>query len=201
MENSSARFGREISVMSRIGRLPITIPQGVDVSISDHQTVRLKGPKGQFDQTLPPEVAVEYDSKARLIHVKISSESPKKKAFQGLSRTLVANAIEGVAKGFSKEMEIIGLGYNVKLQGKNLILALGHSKPIQRKIPEGITVQIAQPTNPAKFTISGVDKRLVGQFAATVRSLRPVEPYKGKGVKYKDEVVRRKAGKAFGGQQ
>ncbi|MFQ5861796.1 MAG: 50S ribosomal protein L6 [Candidatus Brocadiales bacterium] len=187
--------------MSRMGILPVAVPQGVDVSISDQQTVRLKGPKGQLSQTIPPAVAAEYDSKTRLIHLKVSSEAPRQKAFQGLSRTLVANAVEGVTKGFSKEMEIVGLGYNVKLQGKDLVLALGYSTPIQLKIPEGITVQVTQPTNPARLTITGVDKQLVGQFAASVRSLRPVEPYKGKGIKYKGETVRRKAGKAFGGQQ
>ncbi|MFQ5956584.1 MAG: 50S ribosomal protein L6 [Candidatus Brocadiales bacterium] len=187
--------------MSRIGKLPIAVPQGVDVSVSDQQTVRIKGPKGQLAQTLHPAISAEYDSNARLIRIKVSSEGSKQKAFQGLSRTLVANAVEGVSKGFSKDMEIVGLGYNVKLQGKDLVLALGHSKPKQLKIPEGITVQVTQPTNPARFTISGADKQSVGQFAATVRSLRPVEPYKGKGVKYKGEVVRRKAGKAFGGQQ
>lgn len=187
--------------MSRIGRLPVAVPEGVDVSISDGQTVKLKGPKGQLSQALPPAVTAEYDSKARLIHIKVSAGDSKQKAFQGLSRTLVANAVEGVTKGFIKEMEIIGLGYNVKQQGKDLVLALGHSKPKQLKIPEGIAVQITQPTNPARFTITGVDKQSVGQFAAVIRRLRPVEPYKGKGIKYKDEVVRRKAGKAFGGQQ
>lgn len=187
--------------MSRVGNLPIAVPQGVDVSILDRHTVKVKGPKGQSSQTVHPAVAAEYDANARLIKITIRSDNPKQRAFQGLSRTLVANAVEGVTKGFMKDMEIIGLGYNVKLQGKDLVLALGYSKPVQVKIPEGIAVQVTQPTNPARFTISGIDKQLVGQFAATVRKLRPVEPYKGKGIKYKDEVVRRKAGKAFGSQQ
>lgn len=185
--------------MSRIGRLPVALPEGVEVNI-DKQTVRLKGPKGQLCQALPPAVVAEYDSKAGLIHVRVSDGSSRQKALQGLSRTLVANAVEGVTKGFIKEMEIIGLGYNVKQQGDNLVLALGHSKPKQLKIPDGIKVEITQPTNPARFTITGVDKQLVGQFAAVIRGLRPVEPYNGKGIKYRDEVVRRKAGKAFGGQ-
>ncbi|MEE9584093.1 MAG: 50S ribosomal protein L6 [Candidatus Brocadiales bacterium] len=187
--------------MSRIGRLPIAVPQGVDVSISDQRTVKIKGPKGQLSQTLHPVVAAEYDAKARVIQIKVPSESSKQRAFQGLSRALVANAVEGVTKGFSKDMEIIGLGYNVKLQGKNLVLTLGYSRPVQLKIPEGITVTVEQPTNPARFTVTGIDKQLVGEFAATVRRLRPVEPYKGKGIKYKDETVRRKAGKAFAAQQ
>ncbi|HCN19977.1 MAG: 50S ribosomal protein L6 [Planctomycetes bacterium RIFCSPHIGHO2_02_FULL_50_42] len=187
--------------MSRIGRLPIAVPKGVDVTVIDQRTVNVKGPKGQFSQTVHPAVMAEYDANARLINIKMRSDNPKQRAFHGLSRTLVANAVEGVTKGFAKEMEIVGLGYNVKLQGKDLVLALGYTKPVQVKIPEGMTVQVIQPTNPAKFTISGVDKQLVGQIAARIRKLRPVEPYKGKGVKYKGETVRRKAGKAFGSQQ
>ncbi|MCQ4574948.1 MAG: 50S ribosomal protein L6 [Candidatus Brocadiales bacterium] len=187
--------------MSRIGKLPVAVPQGVDVSISDQRTVKVKGPKGQLSQTLHPVVTAEYDSKDRTIRIKVPTTNSRQRAFQGLWRTLVANAVEGVTKGFTKEMEIVGLGYNVKLQGKNLVLALGHSKPKQVEVPEGITVQVTQPTNPAKFSVTGIDKQQVGEFAATVRRLRPVEPYKGKGIKYKDEVVRRKAGKAFAAQQ
>lgn len=187
--------------MSRIGRLPIAVPKGVEVSIPDQRTVKVKGPKGQFSQAVHASVAAEYDAAAGLIRLKLRSDDPKQSAFHGLSRTLVANAVEGVTKGFTKEMEIVGLGYNVKLQGKDLVLALGYTEPVHVKLPEGITVQVTQPTNPAKFIISGIDKQLVGQFAAMIRKLRPVEPYKGKGIKYKDEVVRRKAGKAFGGQQ
>ncbi len=187
--------------MSRVGRVPIAVPQGVDITITDQRTVKVKGPKGQLSQTLNDAVLAEYDNNSRLISIKTSSGASRQGAFQGLFRTLVANAVEGVTKGFSKEMEIVGLGYNVKLQGKNFVLALGYSNPVEVKLPEGITVEVAQPTNPARFKVSGIDKQLVGEFAATVRRLRPVEPYKGKGIKYKDEVVRRKAGKAFGGQQ
>lgn len=185
--------------MSRIGKLPVAVPQGVEVnvSVSGRHTVKVKGPKGQLSQTLHPIVTAEYDTKARLIWMKVPSKASRQRAFQGLSRTLVANAVEGVTKGFLKEMEVVGLGYNVKVQGENMVLALGHSKPKQVKIPEGIKVEVTQPTNPAKFVISGVDKQQVGEFAATVRRLRRVEPYKGKGIKYKDEIVRRKAGKAF----
>lgn len=180
--------------MSRIGKLPIAVPQGVEVKITNH-TVMVKGPKGQLSHTLHPLVSVEFDSKARSLHFKVSSKEGS--AFQGLYRSLVSNAIEGVTKGFSKEMAIVGLGYSAKVQGKDLVLSVGYTKPIQVRMPEGIAVEVQQATNPAKFTIKGADKHLVGQFAAMVRGLRPVEPYKGKGVRYKDEVVRKKAGKAF----
>ncbi|MEE9487790.1 MAG: 50S ribosomal protein L6 [Candidatus Brocadiales bacterium] len=187
--------------MSRVGKVPIAVPQGVDVTISDQRTVKVKGPKGQLSQVLNDAVLAEYDNNSRLINITIRTGSSKGGPFQGLFRTLVANAVEGVTKGFTKEMEIVGLGYNVKLQGKNFVLALGYSNPVELKLPDGISVEVTQPTNPARFTVSGIDKQLVGEFAATVRRLRPVEPYKGKGIKYKGEVVRRKAGKAFGGQQ
>lgn len=184
--------------MSRIGRLPVAVPKTVDLKI-ESETLKIKGPLGEMAQRFHPSVRFEFDQASRLLRAKVADEEPRQKALLGLSRTLALNAVEGVTKGFSREMEIQGLGYNVKLQGKDLVLAVGYINPVHLTIPQGLKVEIAQPTNPARFTIKGVDKQLVGQFAAVVRSIRKVEPYKGKGIRYKDEVVRKKAGKAFAG--
>lgn len=183
--------------MSRIGKVPIVVPQEVEVKIKD-SILEIKGPKGQLSQPFNTQVSVEYDPKGRLLRVKTSSPSDHgQNTLQGLTRALIANAVEGVSRGFSKGLEIHGLGYSAKVQGKDLVLSVGHTKPLHLKIPDGITVEVSQPTNPAKFTLKGADKHLVGQFAAVIRGVRPVEPYKGKGVRYSDEVVRKKAGKAF----
>ncbi len=184
--------------MSRIGRLPVAITEKVDVKITD-ETLKVKGTLGEVSQRFHPSVKFEFDQSKRLLRVKVADEEPNQKALLGLSRTLAFNAVEGVTKGFSREMEIHGLGYNVKLQGKDLVLSIGYINPVHLTIPQGLRVEISQPTNPARFIIKGVDKQQVGQFAAVVRSLREVEPYKGKGIRYKDEVVRKKAGKAFAG--
>lgn len=184
--------------MSRIGKLPIAIPKTVELKI-ENETLKIKGPLGELSQKFHPSVKFEFDQSSRLLRVKVADEEPLQKALMGLTRTLAVNAVEGVTKGYFKEMEIHGLGYNVKLQGKDLVLAVGHINPVHLTIPQGLKVEIVQPTNPARFTIKGADKQLVGQFAAVVRSTRKVEPYKGKGIRYKDEVVRKKAGKAFAG--
>ncbi len=184
--------------MSRIGRLPVSVPENVNIRAEDN-ALTVKGPLGELTQRFHSAVRFEYDDSKRLLRVKVGEEEPKQKALLGLSRTLTANAVEGVTKGFSKNMEIQGLGYNVKLLGKDLVLSVGYISPVHLEIPKGLKVEITQPTNPARFTIKGVDKQLVGQFAATVRATREVEPYKGKGIRYKDEIVRKKAGKAFAG--
>lgn len=184
--------------MSRLGRLPIAIPKTVEPKI-ENETLKVKGPLGEVFQKFHPSVRFEFDPSSRLLRVKVADEEPKQKALLGLSRSLAFNAVEGVTKGFSKELEIQGLGYNAKLQGKDLVLAIGYINPVHLTIPQGLKVEISQPTNPARFIIKGVDKQLVGQFAAVIRSIRKVEPYKGKGIRYKDEVVKKKAGKAFAG--
>ncbi len=181
--------------MSRIGKKPISIPDGVNVS-HDKDTTTIEGPKGKLTQKIHPGIKIEVDKEGKQVLVKSSSDEKQFKALHGLIRTLLANNVHGVTNGFSKDLEIIGIGYNAKLQGKDLVLQLGFSHPVKVEIPQGIKVEIKSQTNPAKLTIMGIDKQLVGQFTANIRCLRPPEPYKGKGIKYADEVIRRKAGKA-----
>ncbi len=178
--------------MSRIGRRPIPVPAGVDVTI-DGNTVRVKGPKGELSRTLHSDVIVRRE--AGEILVERPSDEPRFRALHGLSRTLVANMIDGVTTGFTKTLEIVGVGYRAETKPFGLTLSLGYSHPIEYKAPEGITLRAATPT---VVEVSGTNKEVVGQVAAEIRSLRPPEPYKGKGVKYQGEVIRRKAGKAGG---
>ncbi|HET7464914.1 MAG TPA: 50S ribosomal protein L6 [Longimicrobium sp.] len=178
--------------MSRIGKRPITIPAGVDVAL-DGNTVRVKGPKGELSRTLHKEVIVRREEGT--IVVERPSDAGEHRALHGLSRTLVANMVEGVTTGFTKTLEIVGVGYRAETKPFGLTLALGYSHPIEYKAPEGITLRAVNPTT---VEVSGTDKEVVGQVAAEIRSLRPPEPYKGKGVKYQGEVIRRKAGKAGG---
>ncbi|MGR3302234.1 MAG: 50S ribosomal protein L6 [Candidatus Scalindua sp.] len=181
--------------MSRIGKKPIPILEGVKIKC-DNGVLTIDGPKGKMTQEIHPLMKVEVNEEAKQVLVIRPSDERKCKELHGLTRTLVANNILGVTAGFSKSLEIIGLGYNIKTQGDGLVFQLGFSHPVNVKIPEGLKVEITNQTNPGKFTISGIDKQLVGQFAANIRRLRPPEPYKGKGVKYADEIIRRKAGKA-----
>jgi len=178
--------------MSRIGRRPIPVPAGVQIDI-DGNTVRVKGPKGELVRTLHRDVAVRREGDDVL--VERPSDEPTHRALHGLSRTLVANMVEGVTTGFTKTLEIVGVGYRAETKPFGLTLALGYSHPIDYKAPEGITLRAVTPTT---VEVSGTDKEVVGQVAAEIRSLRPPEPYKGKGVKYQGEVIRRKAGKAGG---
>lgn len=177
--------------MSRIGRRPISVPAGVEVTISD-RTVRVKGPKGELAHTVAEPITVERDDSGNLQVVRPNDER-KAKELHGLSRTLVANMITGVTEGYRKTMEINGTGYRVTAKGKDLEFALGFSHPVVIPAPDGITFTVERPT---LFHIAGIDKQLVGEVAANIRKLRPPEPYKGKGIKYSDEVIRRKAGKA-----
>ncbi len=181
--------------MSRIGKKPVPIPEGVKVEC-DKDTVRIEGAKGAIVQPIHSLMKVEIDEEARQFTVVRPSEERQCKELHGLTRTLLANNVHGVTNGFSKNLEIIGLGYNIKMQGEELVLQLGFSHPINLKIPKDIKIEIQNQTNPGKFTVMGIDKQKVGQFAANIRRLRPPEPYKGKGVKYADEIIRRKAGKA-----
>lgn len=181
--------------MSRIGKKPIPVPANVKVSINNH-CLLAEGPKGKLTQDFHPTMTVEYDEKNRLIYVKRLSDNKQQKAFHGLTRALIANVINGVTNGFSKTLEINGVGYSVKVQGGEIVLQLGFSSPVKAKVPDGLEVEEVSKTNPGKLTIRGANKQLVGQFAAFLRGLRPAEPYKGKGIKYEGEVIRRKAGKA-----
>ncbi len=178
--------------MSRIGKLPITVPAGVTVTVTGN-TVKVKGPKGELSRTLHPEMAVKLEGTT--ITVARPSDEPKHKSLHGLSRTLIANMIEGVAKGYSKQLEISGVGFKAEPKPFGLQLALGYSHQIQYKAPAGIKLSAPQPT---QVIIEGADKEVVGQVAAEIRGLRPPEPYKGKGIKYAGETIRRKAGKAGG---
>ena len=177
--------------MSRIGLKPIVIPAGVDFKVDDDNTVTVKGPKGTLTQSVNKEITIDVDGS----EVKFSRPSDNKehRALHGLSRALVANMVKGVTEGFSKKLEVNGVGYRVQLQGNKLNMNLGFSHPVVMEAPEGITIECPTQTS---IVISGADKQKVGQFAAQVREKRPPEPYKGKGIKYADEHIRRKEGKA-----
>lgn len=176
--------------MSKIGRKLIAIPQGVSVSITDHLVVCL-GPKGKLEQTVPPEltVAIQQD---KWIQVRRHNDHKKSRAFHGLYRSLIVNLVQGVSQGFSKTLNLKGTGYRAALEGNNLTLWLGFSHPIVFTIPTGITITVEKNTI---VHVQGIDKELVGETAARIRRLRPVEPFKGRGIRYSDEIVRRKAGK------
>ncbi len=180
--------------MSRVGKKAITLPEKVDVKI-DGRTVKVKGPNGELERVLHPSVSVEV-AEGR-VSVKPGDDSRETQALWGLSRTLVANMVEGVSSGFAKELEIVGVGYRAELQGKALKLSLGFSRPLVYTPPDGVTLETPSPQ---AVVVRGIDKELVGQTAAEIRLLRPPEPYKGKGVRYKGERVRRKVRKgALGG--
>ena len=176
--------------MSRIGRLPITVPAGVDVKI-DGNNVTVKGAKGTLTGTFNSNMTIALDG--GVITVTRPNDQKENRSLHGLTRTLIANMIEGVSNGFKKELEIVGIGYRCALQGKELVLNVGYSHQVVMTPPEGVTVEVPAPN---KIIVNGYDKQKVGQFAAEVRGVRPPEPYKGKGIKYVDEVVRRKEGKA-----
>ena len=176
--------------MSRIGKLPITVPSGVDVSI-DGRTVTVKGPKGSLSHTVIEPITVERGDDGSVLVTRPDDER-KSKAYHGLSRTLVHNLVVGVTSGYEKRMEIHGVGYRVALRGSTLEFALGYSHPVVVPAPEGVTFAVETPT---RFSVSGIDKQLVGETAANIRKLRKPDPYKGKGVRYAGEVIRRKVGK------
>lgn len=177
--------------MSRIGKLPIQVPAGVDVTI-DGRSVQVKGPKGSLSLELSAPIAIAKGEDG-VLNVTRPNDERQNKALHGLSRTLVANMITGVTQGYSKKLEISGVGYRVQAKGSNLEFALGYSHPILIEAPEGITFKVESPT---KLTVEGIDKQKVGEVAANIRKLRKPDPYKAKGVKYEGEVIRRKVGKA-----
>jgi ribosomal protein L6 len=176
--------------MSRIGRLPIPVPGGVDVTI-DGQTLSVKGPKGTLSHTVASPITVERDEGGTL-QVQRPDDERESRALHGLSRTLIANMITGVTEGYTKTLEIVGVGYRVQARGSDLEFALGYSHPVPVRAPEGITFTVESPT---RLRVTGIDKQLVGQVAANIRGLRRPDPYKGKGVRYQGEVVKRKVGK------
>ena len=176
--------------MSRIGKLPVTVPSGVDVTING-QEVTVKGPKGTLEHTVAEPIAVSFDD--GVISVTRPDDERKSRSLHGLTRTLIDNMVVGVTQGYSKAMEIVGTGYRVAAKGSNLEFSLGYSHTIVVSAPEGITFAVESPT---KFSVNGINKQQVGEVAANIRKLRKPEPYKGKGVRYADENVRRKAGKA-----
>ena len=177
--------------MSRIGKVPVTIPAGVDITI-DGQVVTVKGPKGQLSHTVAEPITVEKTDDG--LEVKRPNDERKSKALHGLSRTLISNMVVGVTDGYEKKLEIVGVGYRVLAKGPTeLEFALGFSHPVVVKAPEGITFAVEKPT---AFSVQGIDKQAVGEVAANIRKIRKPEPYKGKGVRYEGEHVRRKVGKA-----
>jgi len=178
--------------MSRIGKLPVTVPAGVTVTQQGNR-ISVKGPKGELSRTLPADITVTNDNGT--ITVTRPSDEPNHRALHGLTRALVNNMVEGVTKGFQKTLEIVGVGYKAETRPYGVQLALGFSHPVEYRAPAGIKITA---TNPTTVVVDGADKEIVGQIAAEIRSLRPPEPYKGKGVKYQGETVRRKAGKAGG---
>ena len=178
--------------MSRIGKNPIAVPKGVTVTIEGN-TIKVKGPKGELQRAIAPDLKLTYENDQ--IVVNRPSDEARHKALHGLSRTLVANMIEGVTTGFKKQLEIIGVGYKAEARPYGLQLALGFSHPVEYRAPAGIKLSAPVPTS---VVIEGANKEIVGQVAAELRSLRPPEPYKGKGIKYVGEQIRRKAGKAGG---
>ena len=175
--------------MSRIGKRPVPLPLGVTASI-DGRTVTVKGPKGEISRSVHPELSVALEERA--VAVKRPSDEPRHKALHGLTRTLVANMVEGVTKGFSKSLEIQGVGYKAEVKPFGVQLVVGFSHPVPYHAPKGIKISV---DNNTQVKVEGVDKELVGQVAAELRSVRPPEPYKGKGIRYAGEQVRRKAGK------
>jgi large subunit ribosomal protein L6 len=179
--------------MSRIGKAPIPLPKGVTVDIKEGNVIAVKGPKGELTRTVPAAMHVALDNGQ--VVVTRPDDEENHKALHGLTRTLIANMVEGVTKGFSKQLELVGVGYKAEKRPYGLQLSLGYSHAIEYKAPKGITLSAPQPT---QINVEGANKEVVGQVAAEIRSLRPPEPYKGKGVKYVGEQIRRKAGKAGG---
>lgn len=177
--------------MSRIGKLPITVPAGVDVKIGANNEVTVKGKNGTLSRTLHQDMIIKMQDGT--ITVERPSENKMHKALHGLTRTLINNMVVGVTEGFTKELEINGVGYRAQLQGKKLVLGLGYSHPVEYTPVEGITIEVPAPN---KIIVKGANKEVVGETAAKIREFRQPEPYKGKGIKYVDEVIRRKEGKA-----
>ena len=178
--------------MSRIGKLPVTIPSGVKVAV-DSSGVRLEGPKGKLQTTLPPGVDVKVDG--NVVRVERRNDERKSRAVHGLTRKLIANMAQGVSQGFSRVLDINGVGYRAEVKGQEIHMTLGYSHPVVFPLPAGISASVERQII---ITLTSADRQLLGETAAKIRSLRPPEPYKGKGIKYREELIKRKAGKAVG---
>lgn len=176
--------------MSRIGVKPITIPAGVEVTIDSNNTVTVKGPKGALTQNLSSDLTIKNEDNT--IIVERPTNNKKHKSLHGLTRTLIANMVEGVTNGYEKKLELVGVGYRAQKQGNKLVMSLGFSHPVEMEDPEGITVEVPNQT---EILVKGINKQLVGNYSAKIRAWREPEPYKGKGIRYAGEVVRRKEGK------
>ena len=176
--------------MSRIGRAPIAVPAGVEIKIEDNNVVTVKGPKGTLTQQLHPNMTIKQEGAE--LHVTRPNDLKENRSLHGLTRTLLNNMVVGVTDGYKKTLDVNGVGYRVAMEGGKLVMNLGYSHQVIMEAPEGITIETPSAN---QIVVSGFDKQLVGQFAAKVREKRPPEPYKGKGIKYTDEVIRRKAGK------
>ena len=176
--------------MSRIGRMPVAIPAGVEVKVADGNLITVKGPKGTLTQQLEPSMTIKQEGAE--LHVSRPNDEKENRALHGLTRALLHNMVVGVTEGYKKELDINGVGYRAAKEGKKLILTIGYSHPVEVEETDGITIEVPSPNH---IVISGCDKQKVGQFAAEVREKRPPEPYKGKGIKYTDETIRRKVGK------
>ena len=181
--------------MSRIGKKPVTIPAGVTVTKNNDREVVVKGPKGELKLPLRPEIDIAVDQGSIQVSVIGNTELRASRAYFGMTRAMLNNMVAGVTKGFEKKLEIQGVGWNAAVAGNKVTLNIGYNKPVVVEVPKGISVAAPDPTN---LIITGADKQAVGHLAATIRKRRPPEPCKGKGIRYKDEVVRRKAGKSFG---
>jgi len=177
--------------MSRIGKKPVELPSGVEISVSGDNFVTVKGPLGQLEQQLPQAMQIQVeDNQVQVIR---PSDEKEHRALHGLSRSLLANMVEGVTKGYSRNLELVGVGYRAALQGKDITLTVGYSHPVVINAPQGIEFEVPAPN---KITVKGIDKQAVGQIAAEIRAVRKPEPYLGKGIKYEGERIRRKVGKA-----
>jgi large subunit ribosomal protein L6 len=176
--------------MSRVGKAPIELPKGVEVKV-EGTTITVKGPKGELSREIVPDMKVEQDES--VVRVVRPSDQPSHRALHGLTRALIANMVKGVSEGFQKTLEIQGVGYRAQMEGKTLVLALGYSHPVNVSPPDGVEFEV---DGTSKVIVKGINKQVVGQAAADVRKIRPPEPYKGKGIRYEGEYVRRKAGKA-----
>jgi large subunit ribosomal protein L6 len=179
--------------MSRIGKKEIPLPKGVEAK-TEGNTVAVKGPKGSLKTAIVPGISVKIEN--NVVKFERNDDEGKTRAFHGLMRALVANNVKGVSEGFKRELDIVGVGYRAEVKGKEVVFQLGYSHPIKFPVPEGIDITVDAKTG--HITVTGIDKQKVGQTAAEIRSLREPDPYKGKGIKYSDEIIRRKAGKAAG---
>jgi large subunit ribosomal protein L6 len=176
--------------MSRIGRLPVDLPAGVTVTVAEDNVVKVKGPKGELQESINPDIKINIEN--NVLTVTRPSDEKKHKALHGLSRALIANMVNGVTKGYEKTLEIVGVGYKAQKTGTKIVLSMGFSHPVEMEEPNGITFDVPTPTS---IVVKGISKQVVGEIAAEIRGVRPPEPYKGKGIRYKNEIVRRKVGK------